>query len=619
MPGPAVSVPDAGAASHRAAVVATLLVFGVTVVFAALLYRVAWLQANPPERVEQLVGTQRSVIPLSGRRGDLLDRNGQVLATTAARWRLFADPSLIEDHGSFPEQVAMALGLDPADVSRRVYTRPNSRYVVLDPDMNPDLRDAVRALSMRAVGTQVYARRDYPHGPLAGHLLGVAGEQGGGMGAELALEHLLAPVHGHLTVVRDARRRPILIPESGFQPPRDGHDVRLSIDVNIQKIAQRHLYAACLEYGAVRGQAIVMDPYTGEVLAMANYPAMDPSDLGATSPDLWRNAAVTDPFEPGSIFKPFVWSMLTEAGVAELDERFDTGHGSWRTPFGRTLRDAQPNGERSWEGVLVRSSNIGMAQAALRANHGWLHDAVKKFGFGRRTGIGLPGESGGIVTDRRQWSNYTQTSVPMGHEIAATPLQLVTAFTRLANGGIAVPATLRPVNRDITDWLEKTYPRVLSEPMAAHTRRVLRSAVMEGTGRALRDSEYAIWGKTGTAQVPYSRSMRRVRGASLNAFVSGTMTTLADHVRPSDVRLFRGLVAVPPEPGRGGGYEPGAYVASFIGGAPVSRPRVVAGVFVHRPDPDRGYFGSIVAAPAVRDILEQSLDYLGVAPSRNGH
>ena len=438
-----------GPSSRRAAVVATVLVVMFTAAFGGLLYRVAWLQAHPPEQIERMLGTQRSVIPLSGRRGDLLDRNGQVLATTAARWRLFADPSLIEDPGSFPEQVGFTLGLDPVEISGRLFARRDSRYVVLDADLDPDLRDAVAKLSKRALGTQVYARRDYPHGRLAGQLLGVAGEQGGGMGLELALEHLLAPTHGQLTVVRDARRRPVLIPEDGFTPPEDGRDVRLSIDINIQKIAEEHLFAACLRYGAVRGQAIVMDPYTGEVLAMANFPAMDPNDPGATTPDLWRNAAVTDPFEPGSIFKPFVWSMLSEAGVAEFDEVFDTGPGWWRTPFGRTLRDAQPNGERSWEDVLVRSSNIGMAMASLRASHGWLREGVLKFGFGRRTGVGIPGESGGIVTSKSQWSNYTQTSVPMGHEIAATPLQLLTAFTRLANGGIAVPATVRPVQRDI--------------------------------------------------------------------------------------------------------------------------------------------------------------------------
>ncbi|MCC5831377.1 MAG: penicillin-binding protein 2 [Phycisphaeraceae bacterium] len=530
-----------------------------------LVVRAVAVMRHPDQPIQTLVNTQVSTMPFTARRGDLLDRKGQVLATSDIRLRLFVDPKLIGDREAFLRDVARVTGLDAADIAARIDRRPNSRYVVLDPDLDPIRVSAIRELGHRALGIERYSQRIYPHASLAGQTLGIRTDHAA-MGVERAMDGLLAGRDGRLRFVRDARFRPLAVPEDGFIPAVDGHDVRLSLDVNIQRIVERHLAETCEQFEAPRGQVVVMDPHTGEVLAMANYPSMNPMELSASSPRDWNNACISEVFEPGSIFKPFVWALLIESGKVRPDHMFDCGDGVWRAPFGRRMRDVSPHGRIDFDEILIKSSNIGMAQAALRMRGGALRDRLRELGFGQPTGIGLPGEAGGLMTSAGRWSLYTQTSVSMGHEIAVTPLQMMTAFSALANGGRQVRPTVRMVDPERNGDRHIQTPIILSEPVSAHTRSVLHRAVMEGTGRALRNSRYPIFGKTGTAQVP-----------------------------ATDAR----------------GYEPGAYIASFVGGAPVAQPRIVIGCFIHRPNPARGYYGGVVAAPLAGRIIEDVLAYMG--------
>ncbi len=540
-----------------------------TVVMLALLARVVQLQAAPSPRIGDLLNSQQSVSALMGRRGALLDRKGRPLASTRVSRRLFVDPALIQDRGTFSERVAYNLDYDPVTIEKTVSARSRSRYVVIDERLSPERLDKFDALKLPGLATEPVSVRDYPQGRLAGQLVGFVGRDGDGLeGLERQFNDRLKAETGRLAYLRDARRQALWVEADGYRPQSDGETIRLSIDLGIQAIAQRQLEAAVEKFQAAAGQMIVMDPHTGEILAMANVPTFDPARFGDLPAEQRRNRIVTDVFEPGSIFKPFVWAALTETGVMKPSQKVDcTLEGVWRTPYGRRLRDAHPEGLITWDEVLVQSSNIGMAKAAEKITPEQLHTIVRAFGFGEPTGSGLLGESPGLLNPLKQWTRYSQSSIPMGQEIGVTGMQIARAFCTLANDGYLVTPTIEAVDYNTEQALIQE--RLLSPSIAMHTRAVLGRTVEEGTGRHAKSKLYDLFGKTGTAQLP-------------------------DAVN--------------------GGYHQNRYVSSFLAGAPLDEPRLVVGCFIQDPDRSIGHYGGIVAAPAVKEVIEQSLLYLGVPP-----
>ncbi|MEX0742700.1 MAG: penicillin-binding protein 2, partial [Phycisphaeraceae bacterium] len=370
-------------------------------------------------------------------------------------------------------------------------------------------------------------------------------------------------------MLRDVRRRPLWVEREGFKPPRDGRDVRLSIDTVVQAIAERELAAACEEYQAKRGEVVVMDSRTGQLLAMANWPPMSPQEFPGADAYIRRNRTITDAYEPGSVFKPFLHAVATQRGLARPEQIIDTGTGLWFSSRGRRLRDAHPHGEVTWDDVLVVSSNIGMAKVLEPMTAQQMHDAVQQFGFGLKPGTGLPGESPGLLNPARNWTHYSLSSVPMGHEIGVTGLQLAQALSVFANEGMMVAPSVMADDANMP-----IFRKVLDADVAQHTRMVMRRVVTEGTGRRVNSEIYRLWGKTGTAQ------MARTDG---------------------------------------GGYAPGKYTASFICGAPLLDPKIIVVVSVHEPDPSIGYYGGIVAAPVAQAVVEQTLGYLGVPSDVEDH
>ncbi len=539
-------------------------------VLLALLWRVGQLQHQPDERLVRQLDQHEGARSLEARRGPLLDRRGRPLAITRTAERLFVDPALIADRNTFSERVGYTLGYDPVAIELAMARRPDSRYLVIDHRLDEATAALARRLDLPGLFTETITVRDYPHGDLAGQLIGFVGRDGSGLeGLERHFDRRLSGERGRLEFLRDVRGRELWFDADGYVPPTHGGAVRLSIDVTIQAIAERELADAVQQYGARAGQLVVMHPFTGEVLAMANYPAFDPARFADTPAQVRRNRVVTDVFEPGSIFKPFVWSVATQRGLAQPQEVIDcTSDGVHVTSRGRRLRDARPHGRLTWEQVLIESSNIGMAIVAERMGEQRLHDAVRAFGFGQTTGSGLPGEVAGLITPRRKWNHYTLTSVPMGHEIGVTGLQLTRAFCVIANDGRLVTPRVRPLDADAARAAAAA-PQVLPPSMAAYTRRVLRRVMTEGTGRRAPSPLYAVFGKTGTAELPDRET---------------------------------------------GTYHRDQYVASFVGGAPLDSPRLVVGCFIHRPDRSIGHYGGIVAAPAAVRVLERSLQYLGVRP-----
>jgi len=561
--------------ARRVLWVGRVMICMVTVLLLGLLLRVAQLQTRPVAGVAELLDSQVSHGQIVARRAELFDRHGRPMAITRIAHRLFVDPALIADRNTFSEDVGYSLGYDPAWVERTIAARNQSRYVVLDQELSDARLAKFHELSLPGLAIEPVPARAYPLGPLAGQLIGFVGRDGGGLdGLERAWDDRLRSEDGRFAFVRDHRRRPLWVKPASYTPQQDARAIRLSIDANIQSIAERVLGRTVDHYHAESGVMVVMDPMTGEVLAMANYPLFDANHFADAPAAARRNRAVTDVFEPGSIFKPLVWAGITELRAMEPDQKVDcTTAGVWRTPYGRRLRDAHGIGTVTWEGVLIQSSNIGMAKGAEQITPKQLHGIVSRFGFGETTGSGLPGEIDGLVNPLPEWTRYSQSSIPMGQEIAVTGLQMVRAFCTLANGGYLVTPTIQALG-PTPDASRPPAQRVLSPHVAALTRNVLRRTVVEGTGRRADSELYALFGKTGTAQLP-------------------------DFER--------------------GGYHQDRYVSSFLAGAPVDDPRLVIGCFIRNPDKKIGHYGGLVAAPAVMQVMEQSLQYLGVPTLEDSH
>ncbi|WP_428389584.1 peptidoglycan D,D-transpeptidase FtsI family protein [Mucisphaera sp.] len=552
-------------AIQRSGRTASVLMICLTLGLLLVLGRVAQLTIDPnPAIIDRLI-TQHRERTLDASRGGLIDRRGRPLAITRVGYRIFVDPLLIQDRSTFSHTAARALGLTPESIDLLIDQRPESRYIVIDRDPPPFRVEAAKQLNLNGLALDPYLKREYPLGDLAGQLIGFVGVDGEGLeGIERLFEQMLGSNAGTYHATVDARRRQLWVEPQAFQPHQDGNNVRLTIDATIQAIAEKHLLAAVEQFNAASGQLVVMDPWSGDLLAVAHAPLFDPNHFSKATQDQRRLRVVTDVFEPGSILKPLVWAALTDANAATPHEIIDCEEdGVYVSPRGRVLRDDKPHGEITWEQVLITSSNIGMAIVAQRVSLAELHQTIRSFGFGQPTGSGFPLETHGIVHPLRRWNHYSQTSIPMGHELSVTGLQMIRAFATLANDGQLV----RP--RFVLDGRPVEAEPVLTPEMALYVRSVLDRAVTEGTGRHAKSQRYRIFGKTGTAELPNLEE---------------------------------------------GGYHTDRYVSSFVAGAPTAQPRLVVACFIHDPDRSIGHYGGTVAAPAVRAVVEESLAYLGVQP-----
>jgi cell division protein FtsI/penicillin-binding protein 2 len=586
---PARAVPDAALldqAGRRTLRVGRIAVLLVSFALLGLLGRVYQLQGHPSPSIAGLVDGQVSTRDLDARRGSLVDRRHRVLAATRVAHRLFVDPDIIEDPVTFAANVGYTLGYEPAEIEMQLFQRRGSRYIVIDPQMSEDryarYLESGRVDGLRGLASHPILVRDYPQQRLAGQLVGFIGDEGRGLdGLELAFDQRLEPDPGQHAFVYDRGRRRLWLADRDYQLQADGKPIRLSVDLNLQAIAEEELAATVEKFKAESGQLIVMDPHSGELLAVANYPFFDPTDFRdeqgrfrEAARQAQRNRAVTDVFEPGSIVKPLVWAAAVEAGWVTPEEMIDcTTTGWWKPQRGPVLRDANPHGEVSWQRVLVESSNIGMAIVAERMGMEPLHQVLASYGFGRPTGSGLPGEVAGLLRPVSKWSWTDLTRLPMGHGVAVTPLQVTRAFAALANDGVLVRPTIEAAREQTqTQRRANITARVLSPRIVELTRNVLAEVIRDGTGRRAKSELYEMFGKTGTAELP-------------------------DLVN--------------------GGYLRDEYVASFVAGAPLDRPRLVVGCFVHKPEKSLGYYGGTVSGPAVRNVMERSLQYLGVPPQPN--
>jgi cell division protein FtsI (penicillin-binding protein 3) len=541
-----------------------LLLAVLTLAFGGLLLRATWLQGVRAESLARLGQTQhREAVTLPASRGTLYDRTGVELGLGEGATTVYANPMQIVNPRAAAVAVERTLGLD----ANRVYPELADRtrgFVYVERQADPAQAAALQRLKLSGFGFYPEERRSYPQGSVAAQVLGYVGIDGDGLaGLELQFDHQLAGHAGQETIVKDPSGRVIDVEQQ--RPERPGRDVFLTLDHSIQANAEEVLRETVQKWHAKSASAVVLDPRTGAVLAMAVQPGYDANRYPSAPRDLQRNRTVTDTYEPGSTFK-----LITVAGA--LSERLVSPSTRLTLPYSlkvadRVIHDAEPRGTVNYSvaQILAHSSNIGAIELAEMLGRTRLSSWISRFGFGRATGIDFPGESPGIVLPPDKWSGSTIGNVPIGQGIAVTPVQMAAAYAAIANRGVWSRPHL--VDHVAGGGRPSLYRRRLVSPrIASQLMLMLKDVVAEGTGQYAAMPGYQVAGKTGTAQKPDSH----------------------------------------------GGYATGRYVASFVGIVPASRPRLVILVMVD--EPQGAIWGGVVAAPAFQQIARFDLQYLEVPP-----
>ncbi|MES1171970.1 MAG: penicillin-binding protein 2 [Bacteroidota bacterium] len=541
------------------------------VLFAAVGRRAYQLQVgDESERLRTLAEEQYlREIELPPRRGRILDHNGAELASTADVDSIYCNPRRLSDPREAARQLAKILGMDRKELAQKLGQKRFFAWVKRK--VTPEEVEAVKALELPGLAFVREPRRFYPNRMLAATVMGHSGADGRGLdGVELAFDKHLRGQSSSVLGVRDALGRDLFVDGMGEAASRAGSDVVLTIDRYLTFVTERAITEAQERHHAKGVVAVVMDPHSGNLLALASVPSYNPNDPSGAAERGARNRAITDSFEPGSTMKTFTIAAALDAGVVRPDDRFDCQMG--RMMVGKyTIHDTHPHGALTAAEVFKFSSNIGATKIARRLGRQPLADALARFGFGRPTGLGLPGERGGILRTVDKWGDIGFANVSFGQGMTATPLQIVSGMAAIAAGGVYHPPRIvaRVVHPDgrFEAVAERPAVRVISEKAArAMTSIMVGVTETGGTARAAAIDGYAVAGKTGTAQK-----------------VSG------------------------------GHYDASKWVSSFIGFAPADNPRVAIAVLVD--EPQGGHLGGAVAAPIFREIAEQALRYLHVPPS----
>jgi len=541
-----------------------LLAGAFVLLLAAALVRAVWLQAiRGPEYAAMAVRQHRETVVVPAARGTIFDRNGEPLAIGKQTTTVYANPQQVDRARDLTLAAGKALGVEPGVVYPLLVDRSRG-FVYVARKADPRKAEQLEKLGFAGLGFYPEELRYYPQGPVAAQVLGYAGLDNKGLeGLERSLEGTLAGRAGSQTVVKDPFGRALDVVET--KPETPGRNVRLTIDHQIQANAEAVLQETVRRWSARAATAIVMDPYTGAVLAMAVAPRFNANRFPTTRADRRRNRAVTDTYEPGSTFKLVTVAAALEEGAVSPGTTF-------RLPpsirvSDRVIREAHDRGTQRMtvKQIVEYSSNVGTITIAQRLGAGRLSSWIDRFGFGSRTGVDFPGESPGFALPLERWSGSTIGTVPIGHGIAVTPIQMARAYAAIANGGILVRPRL--VDRVDGKPVEaRRGRRIVSRTVADQMLSMLRGVVLEGTGTEAAIPGYTVAGKTGTA------------------------------------------AKIDPD----GTYSTSRYVASFVGLVPATKPRLVIMVMVDEPRGD--IYGGVVAAPAFREIARFNLQHLEVPP-----
>jgi len=511
------------------------------------------------------------------KRGDILDRNGRVLATSVDVDTIYAVPSEIGDPNAAAKQLCRALGDCTAkerDALADRLTRQRS-FAYVRRQVSPDEVKRVAALNLDGIGFIKENRRFYPNKELASHLLGYVGVDGNGLGGlESTYDSQIRGKAGTVLIHTDARRHAFSREE---RPPTAGATIELTIDEYIQHIVERELHDGVVENRALGGTAIVMNPHTGEILAMANEPTFNPNSYRDFEEMDRRNRAVQDLYEPGSTFKVVTVSAALEEKIMAPETLIDTNPGRIQVAPNRVVTENENHnyGLIPLSQVIVESSNVGAIKIGLKVGTERLSRFVSLYGFGHQVSPDFPAENPGIVWDPAEWTDSALASVSMGYQVGVTPLQMVTAVSAVANGGQYIePRVVRALYRDNRRFVvqPKTLRRAISPDTAASMTEIMEGVVADKHGTATRAQMpgFTIAGKTGTAR-----------------------------------KLIKGH------------YSHTEYNASFVGFVPSRDPAIAVIVVIDSPHGPNEFFGGTVSAPIFKRIVEPTLRYLGVGPTIN--
>lgn len=541
-------------------------------IFLVIAGRAFQLQVLQGERLKNLGDRQHlKEWIVQPKRGALLDRAGEPLALSLEAQSVYARPHRIQQPESASRHLASVLGLSVSEVKQRLTAeRP---FVWLKRQIKPAEAEKIQALNIEGIGMFYEPNRYYPQGQLAGHLIGFVGRDAEGLeGLELQYNDYIRGETGSSVAERDALGRRVLVRGlEGLQIPPGG-DIHLTLDTAIQHLVEKELEATIAKYRAKTGVVIVLEPFTGEVLALANYPAFNPNKFSRASAEQRRNRAVADSFEPGSTFKTILAAAALEEGVVGKEDLFYCEMGKYAFA-GRMINDTHPHGWLPFSKILQVSSNIGFTKVAEKLKKERYFKYIEKFGFGQLTGIDVPGEVPGLLRKPERWAAIDLATHAFGQGISTTPMQMVMAYAAIANGGLLMrPYVVRRVVSAQREVLVENQPRVVRRVISEKTSKSLAAMLKEvtvegGTGVMANIEGFEVAGKTGTAQK-------------------------ADLIH--------------------GGYSARKRVASFIGFVPADDPRLVMLVLIDEPEVN--VYGGVVAAPAFRNIARGALRHLAVAP-----
>jgi cell division protein FtsI (penicillin-binding protein 3) len=547
------------------------LLVAMSLALGAIFFRLAILQVSQASDLQARATDQRlQTLVLPAQRGEIQDRSGARLALSVPAVDVYADPRYVVDAWTTAIRLSPLLGETAGSLASKLTT--DSTFVYLARQVEIEAAEQVDELELPGIGFLEATKRFYPSGSVAAQVVGFVGIDGEGLaGLEFEYQDLLAGTPGERMLELDPTGKPIVGGVHVERSPVPGATVVTTIDRELQFQAQAALEAAVENQGATGGTVIVMDPRTGDILAMASYPWFDPNAFDDARPSTYRNRAVTDMFEPGSTNKVITAAAAVQEDVLPLDQRLPV---AWTMRVGGfTIHDSHPHGvQRMMLGdIIAESSNIGAVHVANRVGASDMATYLARFGLGAETGVGFPGEASGITVPFYRWDEVILATTAYGQGIAATPLQMASVFATIANDGRWVQPRLMRATIDADGVRHDAAPsptrRVVSEETARTVGSMLAFAVDHGTGSNARIEGYQVAGKTGTSRIP-----------------------LQD--RP--------------------GYEVGQYIASFIGYLPAGDPQVVVAAILDRPA--QGY-GGLAAAPLFQRIARAAIAQLRIEPA----
>jgi cell division protein FtsI (penicillin-binding protein 3) len=540
-----------------------LLFAGFLLCFLVIVGRAFWLQGVQGSKLaSEAVYQQTETVMVPGLRGSLLDRRGNELAASEDAATIYATPYQVKNPPKAAEKLAPILDLDKVDVLERLTADSGFSYIAQKVSLEQAGR--IERLELEGIGELPDSRRTYPQGEMAGQVVGAVGSENQGLtGLEEGEEEVLRGSDGERSIVKDALGEPIRL--ETVEEAEDGEDIQLTLDPLIQEKAEQVLAEVGETYAPKGATAIVMDPRSSEILAMANWPPVDPNDLSSASNDDLVNKATGFNYEPGSTFKAFTVAAALQEKLVTPTSEFTLAPAIQVAD--RTIEESHPRGTETMSvaTILAHSSNVGAVTIGLELGAEHFDNWIHRFGFGRPTGVEYPAEEQGIVLPLDEFSGSTMGNLPLGQGISVTPMQMMAGYAAIANGGVLEqPRLIKRIGDEALAAPQGK--RVMRPEVAAQVREMLEGVLAPGgTASEISVPGYTLAGKTGTAEVAEN-----------------------------------------------GTYSETKFVASFIGFAPASDPRFLAAVIVDQPQGD--YYGGSVAAPAFGSIAGFALPYLGVAP-----